>query len=96
MWWTRIESNIKNILESESKTVKTKKRSDRELIEEILEISRFNREISPRRSNSGRNSLYKIIEIVAEYESKFQFENKNEAMIWRCTVRGIGKLVNTL
>lgn len=81
MWWPKIEQNIKAILESENKVAKAKKRSDRDLIEEILELSRANAERNLRRTNSGRNALSHLVELIAEYDFKYNMEKEDEHMM---------------
>lgn len=41
MWWPKLEGKINNILQSKTKNT-PRKRNDRELLEEILELSRLN------------------------------------------------------
>jgi hypothetical protein len=71
MWWPRLEEKIKNILQDETKSTHNK-RTDRELLEEILEISRLNiTRLTMRRDNNAhthkiRNILQDLIERLVE------------------------------
>lgn len=55
MWWPRLEEAINTILKEAKSSTKTQKRSDREILEEILELARSNSKslLSPQRSVSN-------------------------------------------
>ena len=40
MWWPKLEDEIKKILESSDQTVKKELRSERDILEELLELAR--------------------------------------------------------
>lgn len=42
VWWPKLEDKIKRILSSDKNSPKVKKRTDRDILEEILELSRSN------------------------------------------------------
>lgn len=42
MWWPKLEEKIKNILSQDKSNPKPKKREDRDILEEILELARSN------------------------------------------------------
>jgi hypothetical protein len=54
MWWPKLESKIKNILDSNVTKNNTKVREEREILEEILELTRMNARKVPRRNDGLR------------------------------------------
>lgn len=53
MWWPKLETQVKEIIENHSKGTKTARRSERDILEELLELTRLNssrisRRIPPR------------------------------------------------
>lgn len=67
MWWPKLEENIKSILDKSGSNSKSQKRSDRDIIEEILELTRSNAKsiLSDQRSVSPMT----IEELVSRYRA---------------------------
>ncbi len=53
MWWPKLESNIKSVIESH-KVEQSKDRPLRDIVEEILELTRMNSKQIPRKSDARR------------------------------------------
>lgn len=75
MWWPKLESEVTSILKTVDKSVKKERRSERDILEELLELTRLNasRTMRPRVSDRA------VIELVdALDELRFIFRHENE------------------
>ncbi len=66
MWWPRLEEKVAQILDSESSTDALPHRTDRSILEELLELTRVSARPSPRGGASGR-ALADLIHSVHEF-----------------------------
>ncbi len=73
MWWPRLEERISEIIKGYKEAEHTEIRSEREILEEILELTRMYAKHSPRKSNKGRY----VIKILMEYIEQFYFIGKD-------------------
>jgi hypothetical protein len=66
MWWPQLETKVRQLLKSHEKEGKKEKRSDRDILEELLELSRLNakRPIHPHRMS--RRALVEIVDALDE------------------------------
>lgn len=64
MWWPKLEENVANILKSGDKISKKERRSERDILEELLELTRMNASLSsrPRFSHRAINELVDALE----------------------------------
>ena len=66
MWWPKLEEKVKAIIKEEKNVVTPKKRSDRDLLEEILDLSRLNVKRNPSRVQRNSNAIAYIIDKINE------------------------------
>lgn len=66
MWWPKLEKNITEILETSSKPLTKDRRSERDILEEILELSRINVKNSPRSDRISPDAIKDIVKILSE------------------------------
>lgn len=66
MWWEQLETKVNEILAGYKETDHAPTRSDRELLEEILDLSRMKSIPTLRQSKMSRSVIYDIIDIVEE------------------------------
>jgi len=66
MWWPKLEAKVRQILSSHEKGGKKEKRSDRDILEELLELSRLSAKHPPRPHRISRHALLEIIEALDE------------------------------
>lgn len=74
MWWPKLEEEIAAILKSGDKEAKKERRSDRDILEELLELSRM----SSSRSMRPRISERAVIELVESLD-ELQFVLRHES-----------------
>lgn len=67
LWWPKLEEKIKEILAQEKGAAKPQKRTDRDILEEILEITRSNANLVLSEQRSA--SLITIEELVSQYRT---------------------------
>lgn len=66
MWWPKLEAKVEQILKSHEKGGKKDKRSDRDILEELLELSRLNAKDPVRPHRLSQRALMEIIEALDE------------------------------
>ena len=57
MWWPRLEGKIKNIIRNYKEESHEEERSEREILEELLELTRMTAKKMPRRNSNARHAL---------------------------------------
>ena len=67
MWWPKLEEKIKEILAQEKGTTKPRKRTDRDILEELLELTRSNAKLVL--SDQRSASTFTVEELVSRYRS---------------------------
>jgi hypothetical protein len=75
MWWPKLEKEITEILKSNSNVTKKERRSERDILEELLELTRMNS------SRIGRPRLaeHAVVELIESMEElKFFLRHENE------------------
>lgn len=65
MWWPKLEEQIQEILQSHGKGAKKEKRTDRDILEELLDLTRLN---ASKPSRSPRIAPHAIMELVESFE----------------------------
>ncbi|MBZ8140885.1 hypothetical protein CLD22_13355 [Rubrivivax gelatinosus] len=84
MWWPKLESTVAEILKSGDKIVKKDRRSERDILEELLELTRMNASLGAR----PRFSQRAVIELVEALEElQFILAHENEAIALRVLSR---------
>lgn len=66
MWWPQLESKVNQILKSHEKGAKKEKRSDRDILEELLELTRLSAKHPVRPHRMSRHALMEIVEALDE------------------------------
>lgn len=80
MWWPKLESKIKNILDTQVEDSDDKLRSEREILEEVLELTRMNAKRFPRRADISRDTLHRLIDIIQEMQFRMLDPNSKDSM----------------
>ena len=62
MWWPKLETKIKEILQNHIPDSGNNLRSEREILEEVLELTRINSKRIPRRDSISEKTIYRIID----------------------------------
>lgn len=65
MWWPKLQAEVDQILKSEGKESKKQKRTDRDILEELLELSRLN---ASKPIRGGKFYAHAIIDLVESLE----------------------------
>jgi hypothetical protein len=66
MWWPKLEEQVVTILKSHDKGAKKEKRSDRDILEELLELTRLSTTRAPRPSRVSPRALIELVESMDE------------------------------
>jgi hypothetical protein len=66
MWWPQLEEQVAEILKTHDKGTKRERRSERDILEEILELSRMNAERAHRPSRISPRAIEELIENLNE------------------------------
>lgn len=66
MWWPQLETKVSQILKTHDKGSKKEKRSDRDILEELLELSRLSAKHPIRPRGISRHALMEIVEALYE------------------------------
>lgn len=80
MWWPKLEKNISEILSSNNE-VSVRKRSERDILEEILGLARMNAQQSPKKSTTLESSLNKLMNAYLEIERCLPRTCRHEANV---------------
>ena len=77
MWWPRLEAKVSEIIKNYKEKVQTEERPEREILEEILELTRMNARRMPRKGDA-RSALGDFLQSLDQIQEKFQYENKED------------------
>lgn len=66
MWWPKLEEQVATILKSHNKGAKKEKRSDRDILEELLELTRLSTTRPPRPSRISPRAVMELVESLDE------------------------------
>ena len=93
MWWPKLESKINEILSSHVVDIDNAVRSEREILEEVLELTRLNSKRIPRRNESTRESIMMLIELMQQIQYvSMKNGNKESFMLFNEMRRPIKRL----
>lgn len=81
MWWPKLEAKIGETLAHHVNRSNNTVRSEREILEEILELSRINAKRLPRRPEISRESILRIMEMITDIQFRLLKTGSKEAMI---------------
>jgi hypothetical protein len=81
MWWPKLELKVKEILKPQVDSVDNYLRSEREILEEILDLTRINSRRLPQRGEVSRVTVLRLIEIIGEMHYRLMQSGDKEGMI---------------
>lgn len=79
MWWPKLDEEIASILKSSDKGTKKERRSERDILEELLELTRMNSSRSMRPSISER-AVIELVDSLDELQFILRHENEEIGM----------------
>ncbi len=79
MWWPKLDEEISAILKSSDKVAKKERRSERDILEELLELTRMNSSRSMRPGLSER-AVVELVESLDELQFILRHENEEIGM----------------
>lgn len=82
MWWPKLESKINEILKSHVESSPNTLRSEREILEEVLELTRINTKRFPRRGDISRSSLHRLLDTLIEMQYRLMKYGGKESIIF--------------
>jgi len=83
MWWPKLETKVNDILKNHTVVVDDNVRSDRELLEEVLELTRVNSKRIPRRGEFSRRTVHTLIDTLQEIQIRLMKNgDKDSLMLW--------------
>ena len=77
MWWPRLEAKINEIIKNHKEEVQSEERPEREILEEILELTRMNAKRTPRRGEA-RLALKELLQSLDRIQDRLQYEKREE------------------
>jgi hypothetical protein len=83
MWWPRLEDKIKTIIKNYKEESHEGERSERELLEELLELTRMTARKMPRRNENGRHALEIIMRGIERFTMMIDESDKKTFMFLR-------------
>jgi len=83
MWWPKLEAKIKEILQNHVSESDDKLRSEREILEEVLELTRINSKRLPRRGEVSRETVHRLIDMIQEMQMRIlKYGGKESIMMF--------------
>lgn len=79
MWWPKLEEEVSAILKSSDNVAKKERRSDRDILEELLELSRLNA-TRPGRPRMSERAIMELVESLEELQYILRTENEEIAL----------------
>lgn len=71
MWWPKLEERVKEILASAQDGDIDERRSDRDILEELLQLSRMNSSRTVHRSQNSKHAIMELVENLSELQMMF-------------------------
>ncbi len=82
MWWPKLEAKIKAILDAHVNHEENNLRSEREILEEVLVLTRMNAKRLPRCGEVSKETVQRLLDIVHEMQCRMlKITNGKESMI---------------
>jgi hypothetical protein len=83
MWRPKLESKIKDTLTTTSVDTDKTQRTEREILEEVLELTRINSKRLPRRGEISRETLHRLIDTIQEMQFRtMKFVGRRESAMF--------------
>ncbi len=68
MWWPKLEAKINELVNSHTVSATDNIRSDREILEEVLDLARVNSKRLPRRGEFSRQTVLRLVDALLEVQ----------------------------
>ncbi|HLP54140.1 MAG TPA: toll/interleukin-1 receptor domain-containing protein [Fluviicola sp.] len=68
MWWPKLESKINDILKTHVEENESNLRSEREILEEVLELTRMNSKRFPRSREVSRKTIHRLLDVIQDIQ----------------------------
>jgi hypothetical protein len=83
MWWPKLELKINEILKNHvEENNNNNVRSERDILEEVLELTRINSMRMPRRGEVSRGTIHRLIETIREMQYRMMKYGGNESALF--------------
>ena len=83
MWWPKLELKVKEILKNHVVSTDNNLRSEREILEEVLELTRINTKRLPRRGELTRATVSRLLDTLQEMQFRMlKYGDKESIMFW--------------
>jgi hypothetical protein len=82
MWWPKLEVKINEILKNHVEENHSDMRSERDILEEVLELTRINSKRIPRRNEMSHRTIYRVLEILQEMQYKMMKYGDKENILF--------------
>lgn len=84
MWWPKLESKVNDILKSHTVSATDNIRSDREILEEVLELARVSSKRTIRRGDISRHFVHRLLDTLQEIQFRLAKNGDMESiMLWK-------------
>ncbi len=84
MWWPKLETGVMEILKDHIADSSNNIRTEREILEEVLELTRINSKRMPRRGDISRSTIHRLIETIQEMQyNLMKYGGKESIMLWQ-------------
>ncbi|MBK9175868.1 MAG: toll/interleukin-1 receptor domain-containing protein [Flavobacteriales bacterium] len=82
MWWPKLEAKVQGIISTHKEGDGNSIRSDREVLEEVLELTRINAKRGPRRGEMSRDIVLRLMEVLSDMQVRIfkMYGSKQGAM----------------
>lgn len=92
MWWPKLEQKIKEILQNHVESSPNALRSEREILEEVLELTRISTKRFPRGRDISRNAVRRLIDNFTEMQYRLmKYSGSKESMVFYDEMRMVVK-----
>ncbi len=92
MWWPKLETKINEILKNHIESSPNELRSERDILEEVLELTRINTKRFPRGRDLPRNTIRRLIENITDLQYRLmKFSDSKVSLMFYEDIRTIIK-----
>jgi len=81
MWWPKLELKVNEILRTHVVNNDNAVRSEREILEEVLELTRLNSKRIPRRNENTKESILMLIELIQQMQYRSMKNGSKESIM---------------
>ena len=80
MWWPRLEEKINSIIVDHKEELNSEERSEREILEEVLELTRMYARRIPRKSDA-RHALHRLLKALEHIQIRFTDKEESNMVL---------------